>query len=194
MSLECSVQRLRCLCAHHAELLFKKFLYLECNCSTENRGFSAFGACSSSKLTYEIMNPSINTSGLLSQGNTTVKDADTHLSHKQDSNPDWGKSRIASVGIQTGYLTNKGLERYQWTKLLDNQAISAVTLIAVVDSYCSHCFDGLRLNPCGTSAANGSILQPPDDTWVNVEQRWNYIDREIEGLGKEPGPVPLCPK
>jgi hypothetical protein len=26
-------------------------------------------------------------------------------------------------------------------------------------------------------AANGPIFQPPDDTWVNMEQRWNDTDR-----------------
>jgi hypothetical protein len=29
------------------------------------------------------------------------------------------------------------------------------------------------LNP----AANGPIVHPPDDIWMNVEQRWNHTDR-----------------
>jgi hypothetical protein len=30
---------------------------------------------------------------------------------------------------------------------------------------------------CGAAAANGPTAQPQCDTWVNMEQRWNDIDR-----------------
>jgi hypothetical protein len=46
---------------------------------------------------------------------------------------------------------------------------------------------------CGTTAANGSIVHPPDDTWVDMQQRCNDTDRETEVLGEKPVPVPLCP-
>jgi hypothetical protein len=41
--------------------------------------------------------------------------------------------------------------------------------------------------------SNGPFVHPPYDTWVNMEQRWNDIDREKQGLGEKPVPVPLCP-
>jgi hypothetical protein len=30
---------------------------------------------------------------------------------------------------------------------------------------------------CVAAAANGPIVHPPDDSWVNMEQRWNDIGR-----------------
>jgi hypothetical protein len=41
-----------------------------------------------------------------------------------------------------------------------------------------YCYYGVRLCLCGTAAANGPTVHPPDDTWVNIEQRWNDTDRE----------------
>lgn len=41
----------------------------------------------------------------------------------------------------------------------------------------------------GTAAGNGPIVQPPDYTRVNVEQRWNDINRGTEGLCERPVPV-----
>jgi hypothetical protein len=35
----------------------------------------------------------------------------------------------------------------------------------------------MRLYFCKTATANGPIIHAPDDTWVNIEQRWNDIDR-----------------
>jgi hypothetical protein len=35
----------------------------------------------------------------------------------------------------------------------------------------------VRLCLCGTPAANGPFVHPPNDTWVNTEQRWNDTDR-----------------
>jgi hypothetical protein len=35
----------------------------------------------------------------------------------------------------------------------------------------------VKLCLCGTAAANGPIVHPPDDTWVNMDQRWDDIDR-----------------
>jgi hypothetical protein len=37
--------------------------------------------------------------------------------------------------------------------------------------------EGVRLCLCGASAVDGTIVQPPDDTWVNMEHRLNDIDR-----------------
>jgi hypothetical protein len=31
---------------------------------------------------------------------------------------------------------------------------------------------------CGTAACSGPFVHPTDDTRVNVEQQWNYTDRE----------------
>jgi hypothetical protein len=42
-------------------------------------------------------------------------------------------------------------------------------------------------------AANGLIVHPPDDIWVNIQQWWNDIDRKTEGLREKPVPVPLYP-
>jgi hypothetical protein len=44
-----------------------------------------------------------------------------------------------------------------------------------------------------TAASNRPIVQPPNDTWVNMEQRWNDIDGKTEELGGKPVPVLLCP-
>jgi hypothetical protein len=45
-----------------------------------------------------------------------------------------------------------------------------------------------------TVAENGPIVQPPDDTRVNMELRWNDIVRgRSKTSGEKPGPVPLCP-
>jgi hypothetical protein len=42
--------------------------------------------------------------------------------------------------------------------------------------FCFHYYDGVKLCLCGTAAANGPFVHPPDDTWVNMEQGWNDID------------------
>jgi hypothetical protein len=52
----------------------------------------------------------------------------------------------------------------------------------------------VRLCLCGTAAANGPIVHLPDDTWVNMEQWWNDIDRgKTEEFGEKSDPVPLRP-
>jgi hypothetical protein len=38
--------------------------------------------------------------------------------------------------------------------------------------------NGVRLHLIGAAEVTNPFVQPPDDTWVNVEQRWNYADRE----------------
>jgi hypothetical protein len=43
-------------------------------------------------------------------------------------------------------------------------------------SFC-YCCDGVRLCLCGTAAASGPFVHLPDDTRVNIEQRWNDTDR-----------------
>jgi hypothetical protein len=35
------------------------------------------------------------------------------------------------------------------------------------------------------AAANGPLVQPPDDMWMSMEQRWNDTDRGIRGNSKE---------
>jgi hypothetical protein len=41
-----------------------------------------------------------------------------------------------------------------------------------------HCYDGVRLCVCRTEAANGPTVNLPDVTRVNMEQLWNYTERE----------------
>jgi hypothetical protein len=46
----------------------------------------------------------------------------------------------------------------------------------------------------GTAADNGPIVHPKVDAWVNMEQRWNDIDRGKPKNSREKSlPVPLCP-
>jgi hypothetical protein len=40
--------------------------------------------------------------------------------------------------------------------------------------------------------SNGPFVHPPDNIWVNMEQRWND-DGKAERLGVKPVPVPPCP-
>jgi hypothetical protein len=40
-----------------------------------------------------------------------------------------------------------------------------------------YCYDGVSPFICGTAAAKGPIANPPDGTCVNIEHRWNDIDR-----------------
>jgi hypothetical protein len=49
--------------------------------------------------------------------------------------------------------------------------------------YC-YCCNGGRLCRNAVVTASWPTVQPPDDTWMNVEQRWNEIDRETKELGK----------
>jgi hypothetical protein len=40
------------------------------------------------------------------------------------------------------------------------------------------CYDEVRLDyACGSAAADGPISHPQDNTWVNMEQQLNDIDR-----------------
>jgi hypothetical protein len=48
-----------------------------------------------------------------------------------------------------------------------------------------YCCDGVTLCLCGTVAGNGPFAQPPDDTWVNMEQRWNDTDRRNRRIRRE---------
>jgi hypothetical protein len=41
--------------------------------------------------------------------------------------------------------------------------------------------------------SNEPFTHPPDDIWVNMEQRWNDNGRKTEGLREKPVPVSLCP-
>jgi hypothetical protein len=52
--------------------------------------------------------------------------------------------------------------------------------IQLEDSYYFffYCYDGVRPCLCGSAASNGPIVHPLDDTWVNMEQRWNDTDKE----------------
>jgi hypothetical protein len=50
-------------------------------------------------------------------------------------------------------------------------------LYLLISLCCCYCCERERLCLYGTSAANGPIVHPLDDTWVNTEQRWNDIDR-----------------
>lgn len=50
--------------------------------------------------------------------------------------------------------------------------------------------------PCGTVAANGPNVNPPNDTWVHMEQWWNVVyiillAGETKGLGDKPIAVTL---
>jgi hypothetical protein len=45
---------------------------------------------------------------------------------------------------------------------------------------------------CGNATANGPSVQPPDDTWVNIQQQWNAIDSKSKQFRVKPAPVPLC--
>jgi hypothetical protein len=48
--------------------------------------------------------------------------------------------------------------------------------VAVGMCYILLYYDGVRLS-LWNWAANGPIFHPPDDTWVNLEQWWNAIER-----------------
>jgi hypothetical protein len=57
-----------------------------------------------------------------------------------------------------------------------------VSFLVILLCLSCHFCDGVRLCLvrlcfCGTAAANGPFVHPPDDTWVNMEQRWNDADR-----------------
>jgi hypothetical protein len=53
--------------------------------------------------------------------------------------------------------------------------------------YWTYCCNGVGLCLNGTMAADGPNVHTPDDTWVNMEQRWNDID------GDQRTQTKICP-